>query len=99
MIEVTGLKLTESELEAWQSAAGGPVMGVLWKIMQKMLAGAQEVFQNPSANIELLKQGQGILEAVRILDESAQAIAKYSEGENKDGEENVDNEEAVDVDF
>lgn len=101
MRTVERLVFTDEEVKAWQQQVGGPVLGVVGKVLEGILGEAQEVFENEGAGIEAIKVAQGMVRAVRRVEEwSRQIILVDLEQKEQAIGENIEIDGGdVDVDF
>lgn len=97
-MKVNEIEFTEQEIRTLQEAAGGPIFGVLRKTMDRIYADAQEAFENPACNLEILKVNQGKVVALNALQVMLQKVVDFS-FEEMNGDIQTEEEEAIDVDF
>lgn len=101
MIQVGELRLTEQEVRAWQDAAGGPILGVLAKMLEAIRAGTLEVFEAEGATLAELKVAQGMLKATQMIERASAQVLTVNL-EDRDlllGDNDDEGQEEIDVDF
>jgi hypothetical protein len=101
MRTIQGVKFSDEEVKEFQDRfLASPAASAVGKVLDSVLAQAQQTLESCGAGNDAIRQAQGMVLAVRMVDEFSLKIQNVNLDEEEVlGEDNLNEEEVVDVDF